>query len=150
MSIDWITIRSEYISGGSSYRKLAEKYGLNKDTIGVRAKAEDWKGQRQAYLDSVQTNAIKKAERKITNAISEEAASKARIRLKLMQMAENWVMEQSGKVEDPADYRRMVQSCMDMGVFDEEIIKTGENREADALTKSLQELAEAMDNAGKQ
>ena len=28
MAVDWLAIRNDYINGGGSYRKLAEKYGV--------------------------------------------------------------------------------------------------------------------------
>ncbi len=42
MAVDWLKIRNDYINGGGSYRVLAEKYGVNKDTIAARAKKEQW------------------------------------------------------------------------------------------------------------
>lgn len=150
MAVDWLAIRNDYINGGGSYRKLAEKYGVNKDTIAVKAKAEGWKEQRSVQTDKIQTKTIQQTADKISDALSdglaEEAKIKANIRLKLMQMAENWVGDQCGKVNDPADYRRMVQSCVDMGIFDDGALKVGEGREDDPLTKALKEEAERMQN----
>lgn len=37
---DWSKIKTEYITTDTSYRKLAEKYGINKDTIYAKAKKE--------------------------------------------------------------------------------------------------------------
>ena len=151
MAVDWLAIRNDYINGGGSSRKLAGKYGVNKDTIAVKAKAEGWKEQRSAQTDKTQTKTIQQTADKISDALSdglaEEAKIKANIRLKLMQMAENWVGDQCGKVNDPADYRRMVQSCLDMGVFDESVRMPGQTREDDPLTKALKELAEGMNDA---
>lgn len=147
MAVDWLKIRNDYINGGGSYRVLAEKYGVNKDTIAARAKKEQWVEKRDKRIRNIHTKTIQKAEEKISDALSEEAAAKARIRLKLIQMAEGWVDSQSGEVSDPADYRRMVQSCVDMGVFDEAIITAGESGEDDPLTKALKEEAELMNNA---
>ena len=151
MAVDWLAIRNDYINGGGSYRKLAEKYGVNKDTIAVKAKAENWKGQRDIQTDSIQTKTIQQTADKISEALSdglaEEAKIKANIRLKLMQMAANWVCDQCGKVNDPADYRRMVQSCLDMGVFDGTSELPGYNREDDPLSKALKEIAEEMNDA---
>lgn len=147
MAVDWLKIRNDYINGGGSYRKLAEKYGVNKDTIALRAKAEDWQGQRNAQTDKIQAKTRQKTEEKISDAISEEAATKARIRVKLIRLAERWLDTQTEDMSDTTDYRRIVQSCVDMGVFDETAIKAGETREDDALTKSLKEEAERLNNA---
>lgn len=150
MAVDWLAIRNDYINGGGSYRKLAEKYGVNKDTIAQKAKSEGWKEQRDIQTDKTQTEAIRKAQGKISDALSDEAAAKARIRAKLIRMAENWIDGQVDTVGDTADYRRIVQSCVDMGVFNEEVIKAGETREDDPLTKALKEEAERLNNADQQ
>ena len=66
---DWKKIKAEYIAGGTSYRKLAEKYGVPRSNLERRAKAERWtelRGQAEC-----------KAEAKIVNSISEKQASRA-------------------------------------------------------------------------
>lgn len=40
--MDWQRIKADYIAGGISYRKLAEKYGVPRSNIERRAKAEKW------------------------------------------------------------------------------------------------------------
>lgn len=140
MAVDWLTIRNDYINGGGSYRKLAQKYGINKDTIALRAKSENWKGQRDTQTDIIQTKTRLKTEEKISDALSEEAAAKARIRVKLIKMAEDWVDKQAGAVSDPADYRRIVRSCMDMGVFDSN--STGNREKQNNLLQAIQSTGE--------
>ena len=144
---DWLNIKNDYINGNGSYRTLAEKYGVNKDTIGKRAKAEGWIRQRDIQADKIQTETMQKTQEKIAEAISEEAAAKARIRAKLFQLAEDWVCKREEIGEDTNDYRRIVQCCMDMGVFDDNANKPGASREADPLSKALQELAEVLNDA---
>lgn len=146
MAVDWLAIRNDYINGGGSYRKLAEKYGVSFNTLKDKAVAEGWKKIKDDHHNKTAMETQQKSQEKIAEALSNEAAAKARIRLKMIEMAENWVISQSGVVSDPADYRRMVQSCMDMGVFDEGIAHAGETREDDPLTKALKEEAERMNN----
>jgi transposase-like protein len=45
--LDWKRIKAEYIAGGTSYRKLAEKYGVSFNTLKTRAKEEQWYNLRQ-------------------------------------------------------------------------------------------------------
>ena len=62
----WQKIKAEYIAGGTSYRKLAEKYGVSRTTLERKAKDEKWSElRRQAEV---------KAEAKIINAVSEKSA----------------------------------------------------------------------------
>jgi transposase len=40
--VDWKVIKAEYIAGGISYRKLAEKYGVSFSTLKEYARREKW------------------------------------------------------------------------------------------------------------
>lgn len=64
--MDWNKIKAEYIAGGTSYRKLASKYGVPRSNIERRAKAEKW--------TELRGQAEGEAEAKIINAISEKSA----------------------------------------------------------------------------
>lgn len=64
--MDWKKLKAEYIAGGTSYRKLAEKYKVPRSNIERRAKAEKWIDLRSQAKD--------KTEAKILNAISENNA----------------------------------------------------------------------------
>lgn len=55
---DWKRIEAEYITTETSYRKLAQKYGLNQATIAQRAKAEDWVGKRKRQASNTQAKII--------------------------------------------------------------------------------------------
>lgn len=147
---DWLAIRNDYINGGGSYRKLAEKYGVNFSVLKDVAVKEKWKEEKEQQTHKIRTMAEQKAQEKIADALSEEAATKARIRAKLFKLAEGWVNQREEIGEDTNDFRRIVQCCIDMGVFNEEIIKAGEVQEADPLSKALKELAEGLNNADQQ
>ena len=41
--MDWKKLRAEYIAGGTSYRKLAEKYDVSFHTLRKQAAKENWK-----------------------------------------------------------------------------------------------------------
>lgn len=72
MDFDWTKIKTEYVTTDkSSYRKLAEKYGIPLGTIYKRAKKENWVELKQQSYDkkvaktiaSVENNQVKKLER---------------------------------------------------------------------------------------
>ncbi|MBQ0125846.1 MAG: hypothetical protein KBS59_05935 [Clostridiales bacterium] len=50
MAADWKKIRAEYIRGGISHRKLAEKYGISRQVISERASKEKWKELRDKNI----------------------------------------------------------------------------------------------------
>ena len=58
VSADWNQIKTEYITTDTSYRKLAEKYGIDQATISRRAKKEDWVGQRQQHVSRMQAQIL--------------------------------------------------------------------------------------------
>ena len=66
---DWQAIKTEYITTDTSYRKLAQKYGVNHAVIGQRAKAEKWVDLRRRHIDKTQTKAL--------NTISNKQADRA-------------------------------------------------------------------------
>lgn len=45
--MDWNKLKTEYIKGGTSYRKLAEKYKANLSVLKRIAKDENWVGLRE-------------------------------------------------------------------------------------------------------
>lgn len=55
---DWSKIKTEYVTTETSYRKLADKYGINKDTICAKAKKEGWPELRRQFLDRTQTKML--------------------------------------------------------------------------------------------
>lgn len=138
MAVDWLAIRNDYINGGGSYRKLAEKYGVNKDTIAQRAKSEGWKEQRDIQTDKTRTKIIQKTEEKISDALSDEAAKKVKLRTGLLDMALKWLEATEGKISDTGDFRRMVQSCLDLGIMD---TQSGDEIEDDGLMDALDKIA---------
>ena len=64
--MDWSKIKTEYITDeSSSYRKLAEKYGVSLTAITNRSKGEGWVDQKKQFKDKTTTKSIEKiAERK--------------------------------------------------------------------------------------
>ena len=67
--LDWKRIKAEYIAGGTSYRKLAEKYGVSFTTLQRKAKEERWLELRRQKEDKTAT--------KIVESLSDKDAEKA-------------------------------------------------------------------------
>lgn len=65
--MDWKRIKADYIAGGTSYRKLCDKYGVSRTTLQKRAKDENWVNLR--------SQAEAKTETKIVEAVSEKKAN---------------------------------------------------------------------------
>ncbi len=67
--MDWKRIKAEYIAGGISYRKLAEKHGVSFNTLKTHAIEEKWHQLRQ--------QANHKATTKMVETISQKEAKRA-------------------------------------------------------------------------
>lgn len=84
---DWNKIKTEYITTDTSYRKLADKYGIDQATIARKAKKEDWVSKRQQHLSEVQA--------KILSADMEGKVDRAErlmsVADKLLEKVEQWV-----------------------------------------------------------
>ncbi len=67
--MDWKKIKAEYIAGGTSYRKLAEKYEVSFTTLQRKAKEERWLELRRQKEEKTMT--------KIVDFVSSREAKKA-------------------------------------------------------------------------
>ena len=56
--MDWNKIKAEYIAGGTSYRKLAEKYDVSFNTLKTHAVEEQWYKLRQQKDEKATTKTL--------------------------------------------------------------------------------------------
>ena len=137
--MDWNKIKAEYISGGTSYRKLAEKYKVSRTTLQRKAKDENWV--------SLRIQAEAKTETKIVNDVSKQNAkideTYFRCVDKLMKKAEelidNTPIWQPTNLKDMATTMKYLKECK--GVKSE-----ADMREQEARIKKLQKEAEKEDD----
>ena len=73
MAVDWLAIRNDYINGGGSYRKLAEKHGVPLRTIAMRGKDEKWPEAREEQQNKIAT----KLQQKTAEVIIEKEVKRA-------------------------------------------------------------------------
>lgn len=62
--VDWLAVKTEYVTTDTSYRELAQKYGVHYTNIAKRAKKEDWQQLRQQQTNATQTKMIQAVERR--------------------------------------------------------------------------------------
>ena len=105
---DWQAIKTEYITTQTSYRKLAQKHGVNVTNIAKKASAEGWVEQRNQYANETQAETLKK--------ISQQEANRAaRIRTvadKLLNKIE--AMVESGRPLDTKGIRALTAAVKDL------------------------------------
>lgn len=59
-NVDWDKIKAEYLQGGTSYRKLADKHGVSYSTLRDRAVKEEWTKLRDDVRNKAGTKAVQK------------------------------------------------------------------------------------------
>lgn len=91
--IDWNAIRAEYIGGGTSYRKLVEKYQVSFEALKIRAKKEGW----PALRTQAEHTATTKATQRVANAAADNATIaedlKKKLLLRLKRIEEKYPMD---------------------------------------------------------
>lgn len=78
--VNWHKIRAEYIAGGISQRKLANKYKIPFSTLQKRAQREAWGENRRGAMVKVAENAVKRT----AEAVADNATLAAEIKRKLL------------------------------------------------------------------
>lgn len=78
--VNWEIIRAEYLGGGISQRKLADKYGISHSMLMMKANRDGWKEAR----DKVQAKAKARTEQKAIESIASNAEIYSRIKRKLL------------------------------------------------------------------
>jgi hypothetical protein len=140
---DWNAIRQEYITDeSSSYRKLAQKYGLSYTSIGDKARKEGWAEQRSQYLNKTLSKTI--------NAIGKSQAKRAErvvsVADKLLTKIEAAIDEYGGEalIANPQALKHITGALKD--IKDIQMIKSDADlREQEARIANLRRQAEKDD-----
>ena len=85
---DWERIRAEYIAGGISLRKLAQKYGISGDAIKRKSSKEKWAEERTKTAPKIHQKTVIETVRRAAESNAENADIAARIRMKLLERLE--------------------------------------------------------------
>ena len=127
--MDWTRIKAEYIAGGTSYRKLAEKYGVSRGKIQAKATSEKW-------VDiKIQTQA--KTVSKLVDSVSDKEAKKAIDLFDIADLLADKVREIAETVSDPDSIKKLTSAIKD--IRDIKGIKSdADKREQEARIKKLQ------------
>ena len=109
MKVNWDDIRNEYITTNISFRGLADKYGISKDTIWKKAKKEKWSDKRRQKIDKSTTKTIEKT--------SDKAAERAANLMKATDMVLNAILKDIEKIEDtevPYNWKNITAALKDI------------------------------------
>lgn len=64
---DWQAIKTEYITTDTSYRKLAQKYGVGASTLYARASKEKWVEQKEQHQSKTEAKTLEKISQQEAN-----------------------------------------------------------------------------------
>ena len=139
---DWQSIKTEYITTDTSYRKLAQKYGVSYVQIGNVGREENWVELRKQHLDKTLTKSM--------NAIASQQASRAArlqtVADKLLTKVELLIEDDEGLLADTSSMRdisrilkdlkdiQMIRSEADMREQEERIKKLRREAEPEKVT----------------
>lgn len=128
MAVDWLLIRHDYINGLGTLEELAEKHNVSVSTIRKKSASGKWAASREEQRNRIGTLTEQKTQEKISDARSDKAATQARIAAKVTRMVEAWIDKHAEKADDTGDIRRIVQSCVDIGIFETNKNDSGEKK----------------------
>lgn len=104
---DWQAIKTEYITTDTSYRKLAQKYGISTTQICNVGRDEKWVEQREQYLNNTTAKTLEK--------ISQQEANRA---AKIHSVADKLLLKIETLVDRPGmmpkDVRALVAAVKDL------------------------------------
>ena len=107
---DWLKIKTEYITTDTSYRKLAEKYGVHRNVIAARGKDEKWPELRCQYRDKTVTEAVET----IRNETVDRAARIHRVADKLLDRIEELAEDGDGRTMQAKSIRALSAAVKDL------------------------------------
>lgn len=70
MAVDWQTIKTEYITGNISYRKLCQKHGVSYTTLSERALDEGWVKARERFRAKTLSKTLDKTSEREANRLA--------------------------------------------------------------------------------
>ena len=138
---DWQSIKTEYITTDTSYRKLAQKYGVTYTNIGIRSRKEGWPELREQHNSRTIT--------KTMNAIANQQASRAArlqtVADKLLTKVERLIEEGEELITDTSTMRDISRILKDLK--DIQMIKSdADMREQEARIDKLRADAQQRNN----
>ena len=136
---DWQAIKTEYITTDTSYRKLAEKYGIHYKVISERGKDEKWVELRSQHKDRTLTKTLDK--------ISQQEANRA---AKIHSVADKLLMKieeivESGELLDTKGIRALTAAVKDLKEI-QSVRSYLDKQEQEARIANLRKQAEKDDD----
>ena len=138
--VDWTKIKTEYVAGGTSYRKLCTKYGVSRTTLQRKAKDEDWLGLRSQVEAKTETKIVNTVSEKKSNIDDKYFRLVDKLFDKAEEVIDNTPIWQPTLLKEMATTMKYLKECK--GIKSEADI-----REQEARIAKLQKEAQEEDNS---
>lgn len=136
--VDWLAVKTEYVTTATSYRELARKYGVSRKTIADRGKAGNWVRERGQYRDE-STSKIKAA---AAEGQAERAVRFVSVADRLLEKIEAIADADGAQTMTPKDIRALTAAMLDLkDIMD--IRSKADTREQEARIANLERQARA-------
>ena len=134
---DWQAIKTEYITTDTSYRKLAQKYGVSYQAICHRSKEEEWIVQREQHTNKT----VSKTLDKISNKQAEKMVRIDKLTDKLLDKLEQAISELDLQLAKHTDKTKIIE-------YDNELRPDKPTKEIVHEEEKLLEVKSIVDRQG--
>lgn len=136
--VDWVKVKTEYITTEIGYRKLADKYGVSFRTLSQKAKDEEWVQERRKHRENI----VKKAVLKVEDHESSKMARFATVSDKLLNRIERIIEESETGQISAKDIRSLTAAVKDLKEI-QGVRSELDRQEQEARIANLRRQAEA-------
>lgn len=164
---DWRKIKTEYITGNASYRKLAEKHGVHYKAVSAKGKAEGWvelreqhraktitkslekisdqQADKMARIDGIADKLLDKLEQAVTELDMKITTRKYKEETETTETTTEWREAEKGGIVDRVGLRQITAALRDLKEI-KMIQSELDRREQEARIANLQKQAQKDDN----
>ena len=136
---DWQTIKTEYITTDTSYRKLAQKYGVSATQICNVGRDEKWVEQREQFLSKTTAKTLEKISQQEANRAAKIHSVADKLLLKIEAIVE------SGELLDTKGIRALTAAVKDLKEI-QSVRSDLDKQEQEARIANLRKQADKEDD----
>jgi len=140
--IDWIVLKSEYVTTLTTLLELSEKHGVSMSALMEKSAEEGWPDERRKYREMVE----KKTEEKVGTKVAEERANQIKVGKAMEAIGLKFITASHGEKPryEPEDFKDAVDiASKGSKIVTDNLPKTDRLEIVDSRT-ALRQIAEAM------
>ena len=133
--MDWNKLKAEYIAGGTSYRKLAKKYGVSFSSVRFKAEQEKWTDLKAQAQHSANTRIVES----IVEDMTEQAASIDSVADKLLDKITSMLVREGLTTQSVKHLTSALKDIKDIKGIKTELDKKEQEARINKLIKDAEE-----------